>query len=95
MIEDRNLQQHLYKRKTQQVLICTSPLLYVTSSSHCDDVKVMNNFLPSTLEHIFWNALNSLYDAFPKITKVSDWGDVNFIFDVAPEKEIAVLNREI
>ncbi|KAJ9592687.1 hypothetical protein L9F63_015659, partial [Diploptera punctata] len=29
-----------------------------------------------------------LYDALTKITKVFDWGGVNFIFDIAPEKEI-------
>ena len=74
-IEDRNLQQRLYERKTQ-VVIYISPHLYVSSSSHCKDIKAMNNFLPSTLEHLFWNTLSSLYDAVSKITKVSDWGDI-------------------
>ncbi|KAJ9590421.1 hypothetical protein L9F63_016544, partial [Diploptera punctata] len=27
-----------------------SPHLYMSPSSHCDDIKAMNNFLPSTLE---------------------------------------------
>ncbi|KAJ9584884.1 hypothetical protein L9F63_020773, partial [Diploptera punctata] len=74
--------------KTHQVSISRSPHLYMSPSSHCDDIKAMNNFLPSTLEYVFWNVLNSLYDALTKITKVFDWGGVNFIFDIAPEKEI-------
>ncbi|KAJ9579773.1 hypothetical protein L9F63_004558, partial [Diploptera punctata] len=36
--------------KTHQVLISRSPHLYMSPSSHCDDIKAMNNFLPSTLE---------------------------------------------
>ncbi|KAJ9578480.1 hypothetical protein L9F63_005300, partial [Diploptera punctata] len=38
--------------KTHQVLISRSPHLYMSPSSHCDDIKAMNNFLPSTLEYV-------------------------------------------
>ncbi|KAJ9584851.1 hypothetical protein L9F63_020818, partial [Diploptera punctata] len=33
--------------KTHQVLISRSPHLYMSPSSHCDDIKAMNNFLPT------------------------------------------------
>ncbi|KAJ9577561.1 hypothetical protein L9F63_005864, partial [Diploptera punctata] len=45
-VEDRNLKQRSYYRKTHQVLISRSPHLYMSPSSHCDDIKAMNNFLP-------------------------------------------------
>ena len=75
-------------KKTKQGLISISPDLYFSSSNHCDDIKTMINLFPSTLEYVFWNTLNSLYDALTDITKVSDLGGVNFIFDVAPGKEV-------
>ena len=54
------------------------PHHYISMWAHCDDRKIVVNY--------FWNALNSLYDEFTMITKVSDWGGINFIFDVTPEK---------
>ncbi|KAJ9574011.1 hypothetical protein L9F63_008608, partial [Diploptera punctata] len=58
---------------TMQMMFENYILRNYVKNSHCDDIKAMNNFLPSTLEYVFWNVLNSLYDALTKITKVFDW----------------------
>ncbi|KAJ4435528.1 hypothetical protein ANN_18144, partial [Periplaneta americana] len=65
--------QFIVYERLKKVSICTSPYLYASSSCHCDDIEAMNDFLPNTLEHVFWNALNSLYDALPKDYAINYW----------------------
>ncbi|KAJ9598649.1 hypothetical protein L9F63_010664, partial [Diploptera punctata] len=38
-----------------------------------------------TLEYVFWNVLNSLYDALTKITKVFDWENLGHEVRISAE----------
>ncbi|KAJ9591686.1 hypothetical protein L9F63_001773, partial [Diploptera punctata] len=49
-------------------------LQYLTIVSSTVLMSVAEGCKGYTLEYVFWNVLNSLYDALTKITKVFDWG---------------------